>query len=353
MGVPDREDFAPSTAGRALLAGCRGATSGAAGCGPCWPAPASRRRSRSGSGPRSLGDLGAYKMEDMDPARQAHVGAADANWKVVIDGFNENYHAAHLHTISPQDVQATAGSSTYFAFGRNGDDGGPVQGRAAGTAATRSTTRAWRSATTRSSRRRCSTTIRTTSSCSGRCRSRVDRPGSRRGNSGTRTATTGVPRGHRPALGAAEEGRGRGRRDLSRNGRAARQSTAYTRNVLQQPRMQDHALPRRRAGHARRGLRGSWSMSAPNYVAGIDFNAAVREDAFDVMGRLVEHYRNKSTDQADEQWREPVSNYSRPGAVANGDPDRPPQGAAAAGAVVRDARIPATTRRSTSWEPPC
>jgi len=39
-------------------------------------------------------------------------------------------------------------------------------------------------------------------------------------------------------------------------------------------------------------------MAAPHYVAGIDFNPAVRQDAFDVMGRLIEHYRHKSTDQA-------------------------------------------------------
>jgi phenylpropionate dioxygenase-like ring-hydroxylating dioxygenase large terminal subunit len=42
-----------------------------------------------------------------------------ANWKVVIDGFNENYHAAHLHTISPQDVK-DGRFSTYFVFGHNG-----------------------------------------------------------------------------------------------------------------------------------------------------------------------------------------------------------------------------------------
>jgi nitrite reductase/ring-hydroxylating ferredoxin subunit len=53
-------------------------------------------------------------------------------------------------------------------------------------------------------------------------------------------------------------------------------------------------------------------MAAPSYVAGIDFNPAVRNDAFDVMARLVEHYRNKSTDQADSQWREPVRNYRDP-----------------------------------------
>ena len=50
-------------------------------------------------------------------------------------------------------------------------------------------------------------------------------------------------------------------------------------------------------------------MAAPHYVAGIDFNPAVRQDAYDVMARLVEHYRNKSTDRVPEQWREPVRNY--------------------------------------------
>src|ERR1700733_6345481 len=50
-------------------------------------------------------------------------------------------------------------------------------------------------------------------------------------------------------------------------------------------------------------------MAAPHYVAGIDFDPAVRQDAFDVMARLIEHYRNKSTDRAPEQWREPARNY--------------------------------------------
>jgi nitrite reductase/ring-hydroxylating ferredoxin subunit len=54
-------------------------------------------------------------------------------------------------------------------------------------------------------------------------------------------------------------------------------------------------------------------MTVPDYVAGIDFNPAVRQDAFDVMARLIEHYRNKSTDQAADQWREPVCAYRDPG----------------------------------------
>lgn len=53
-------------------------------------------------------------------------------------------------------------------------------------------------------------------------------------------------------------------------------------------------------------------MAAPTYVPGIEFNPSVRKDAFDVMARLVEHYRNKSTDQAEEQWHEPVRNYRDP-----------------------------------------
>ena len=53
-------------------------------------------------------------------------------------------------------------------------------------------------------------------------------------------------------------------------------------------------------------------MAAPHYVAGIDFDPAVRQDAYDVMARLIEHYRNKSTDQAQDQWREPVRNYGDP-----------------------------------------
>jgi len=54
-------------------------------------------------------------------------------------------------------------------------------------------------------------------------------------------------------------------------------------------------------------------MAAPQYAAGIDFNPAVRQDAFDVMARLIQHYRDTSTDQAADQWREPVHAYRDPG----------------------------------------
>jgi len=51
------------------------------------------------------------------------------------------------------------------------------------------------------------------------------------------------------------------------------------------------------------------TTTTPHYVAGIDFNVAVRRDAFDTMARLVEHFKKKSTDQVVDQWREPVRNY--------------------------------------------
>src|SRR4051812_49568872 len=55
-------------------------------------------------------------------------------------------------------------------------------------------------------------------------------------------------------------------------------------------------------------------MSAvPQYATGVDFHSpAVRKDAFDVMARLVEHYRATTTDMVETQWREPVRNYRDP-----------------------------------------
>lgn len=52
-------------------------------------------------------------------------------------------------------------------------------------------------------------------------------------------------------------------------------------------------------------------MTTPTY-AGVGFDAEIRQDALDVMARLIEHYKNKTTDQAPDQWREPVRNYADP-----------------------------------------
>ena len=94
-------------------------------------------------------------------------------------------------------------------------------------------------------------------------------------------------------------------------------------------------------------------MAAPHYVAGIDFNPAVRQDAFDVMARLVEHYRNKSTDQVPEQWHEPVQAYRDPELWEREMAAGARKGAAAARAVVRDPRPGHATRPSTSPAPRC
>jgi len=52
--------------------------------------------------------------------------------------------------------------------------------------------------------------------------------------------------------------------------------------------------------------------TTPQYIAGIDFDQAVRDDAFSVMARLLEHYKTTGTDLAEDQWREPVANYCDP-----------------------------------------
>jgi hypothetical protein len=53
--------------------------------------------------------------------------------------------------------------------------------------------------------------------------------------------------------------------------------------------------------------------TTPKYVSGVQMRTeAVRKDAFSVMARLVEHYRNSSTDRVEGQWREPVASYLDP-----------------------------------------
>jgi nitrite reductase/ring-hydroxylating ferredoxin subunit len=51
------------------------------------------------------------------------------------------------------------------------------------------------------------------------------------------------------------------------------------------------------------------AVAIPDYVPGFDFDPDEHERALDLMARLVEHYRNNTTDLAPEQMREPVANY--------------------------------------------
>ena len=58
-------------------------------------------------GPELIADLGAYRMEDMLLIDKL-TWELEVNWKVVIDGFNENYHAPALHKVPPQDARTAA-----------------------------------------------------------------------------------------------------------------------------------------------------------------------------------------------------------------------------------------------------
>jgi choline monooxygenase len=55
-------------------------------------------------GPEILGDLGAYQMENMF-LKEKLTWDVDVNWKVVVDAFNELYHAQALHRIPAQDAK--------------------------------------------------------------------------------------------------------------------------------------------------------------------------------------------------------------------------------------------------------
>ncbi len=57
---------------------------------------------------------------------------------------------------------------------------------------------------------------------------------------------------------------------------------------------------------------GTDLSDAPAYVRGVEFAGAFRDDALDVSARLIEHYRHNSTDEADDQWREPIRHYRDP-----------------------------------------
>jgi len=48
----------------------------------------------------------------------------------------------------------------------------------------------------------------------------------------------------------------------------------------------------------------------PQYIPSTVLDGAAREEAISMMRRLVAHTRNKTTDQADGNWEEPVENYA-------------------------------------------
>lgn len=115
-GVPDRHDF-----DRSLLAGlCAPPVAVDEWGGWVWAllgGPDAAPPLAEWIGPEILGDLGAYRMETMRLVEKLE-WELPVNWKVVVDGFNETYHAPALHHIPAKDAK-DGRESTFFVFDRN------------------------------------------------------------------------------------------------------------------------------------------------------------------------------------------------------------------------------------------
>lgn len=117
IGVPDREDFCPSQ--------LEGLASPPVECaewgGWVWAVlagPGVAPPLLEWLGEDVLAELGAYRMEDMILVDKL-TWDLPVNWKVVVDGFNENYHAPALHKVSAQDAK-DGRESTFATFGPHG-----------------------------------------------------------------------------------------------------------------------------------------------------------------------------------------------------------------------------------------
>jgi phenylpropionate dioxygenase-like ring-hydroxylating dioxygenase large terminal subunit len=118
VGVPDREDFDPAALDGLAAPGVECAEWG----GWVWAVlsgPGTAPPLLDWLGPDITTDLGVYRMQDMELVEKL-TWDVPVNWKVIVDAFNENYHAAHLHAknTTPQDVK-DGRFSTYFVFGRH------------------------------------------------------------------------------------------------------------------------------------------------------------------------------------------------------------------------------------------
>lgn len=117
IGVPDREDFCPAQ--------LDGLASPPVECdewgGWVWAVlagPGVAPPLLEWLGPELVADLGVYRMEDMLLVDKL-TWELEVNWKVVIDGFNENYHAPALHKVPAQDAK-DGRESTFTYFGPHG-----------------------------------------------------------------------------------------------------------------------------------------------------------------------------------------------------------------------------------------
>jgi phenylpropionate dioxygenase-like ring-hydroxylating dioxygenase large terminal subunit len=116
VGVPDREDFAADQLDGLAAAPLDVAEWG----GWVWAVlagPGVAKPLLDWLGADVTTELGAYAMETMRLVEKI-VWEVPVNWKVIIDAFNENYHAGHLHAknTTAQDVR-DGRFSTYFLFG--------------------------------------------------------------------------------------------------------------------------------------------------------------------------------------------------------------------------------------------
>jgi len=117
IGVPDREDFCPAQldglASPSVECAEWGGWVWAVLAGPGVAPPL-----LEWLGPELVADLGVYRMEEMVLIDKL-TWELEVNWKVVIDGFNENYHAPALHKVPAQDAK-DGRESTFTYFGPHG-----------------------------------------------------------------------------------------------------------------------------------------------------------------------------------------------------------------------------------------
>ena len=115
VGIPDREDFRPEDiegiAAPAVELDEWGGWVWAVLAGPGVAPPLTEWL-----GADITTDLGAYQMENMVLVAKA-TWDVPVNWKVIVDAFNENYHAPALHSFNTTLQDAKDGrEATYFWF---------------------------------------------------------------------------------------------------------------------------------------------------------------------------------------------------------------------------------------------
>lgn len=116
VGVPEREDFDPTHLDGLRIPPVAVDEWG----GWIWinlAGPAAAPPLHDWIGPDILADLGRFRMEDMILHEKLVFDVA-CNYKAVVDGFNEVYHATELHQTPPAFTKA-ARRTTFFLSGRN------------------------------------------------------------------------------------------------------------------------------------------------------------------------------------------------------------------------------------------